>query len=168
MSSAFTEIRAGNYDVAEAEARRGVEELERLGEQGFLSSTLGQLAEAVYRQGRYDEAEAIATRVADLAAVDDFDPLYHWRSVEARVLARRGEFGEAERLAREAVAIVEPTDWHYMRGEAFAALGEVLELAGRGEEARAAYEQALACFEKKEAVADADPLRARLAAFGGN
>jgi class 3 adenylate cyclase/tetratricopeptide (TPR) repeat protein len=166
MSSANTEIRAGNYDVAEAEARKGVEGLERLGEKGFLSSMVGQLAEALYRQGRFHEAEEAAKRTADLATSDDFDPNYHWRSVVARVLAQRGEFAEAERLARGAVAIVETTDWHHQRGSALSSLGEVLELAGRKEEARSAYEQALAAFERKEALPEAEAIRARLASVG--
>ena len=163
MSSANTEIRAGNFEVAEAEARRGVEGLERLGETGFLSSTLGQLADALYGQGRWDEAEAVAQRTLELATAEDFDPHYHARAVLAKVRARRGEFAEAERLAREAVAIVEPTDWHHQRGDAFASLGEVLELAGRQADARTAYEQALTCFERKQALPEAQAMRARLA-----
>ena len=165
MSSANTEIRAGNFEVAEAEARRGVEGLERLGEMGFLSSTLGQLADALYGQGRWDEAEAVALRTLELATAEDFDPHYHARAVLAKVRARRGEFAEAERLAREAVAIVEPTDWHHQRGDAFASLGEVLELAGRQADARTAYEQALTCFERKQALPEAEAMRARLASL---
>jgi class 3 adenylate cyclase/tetratricopeptide (TPR) repeat protein len=167
MSSANTEIRAGNFGVAEAEARKGVEGLEQLGEQGFLSSTVAQLAEALYRQGHYAEAEEAAKSTAELATVDDFDPNYRWRTVLARILARRDEFESAERLAREAVAIVEPTDWHHQRGHAFASLGEVLELARRNDEAREAYERALESFERKEALPEAEEMRARLAALGG-
>ena len=165
MSSANTEIRAGNFELAEAEARTGIEGLERLGEKGLLSSTVGQLAEALYRQGRYDDAEEAAMRTAELATSDDFDPNYHWRSVQARVLARRGRFDEAERLAREAVAIVEPTDWHHQRGRAFESLGEILQLAGRNDEARAAYERALASFERKEALPEVAAIRERLSSL---
>jgi class 3 adenylate cyclase/tetratricopeptide (TPR) repeat protein len=165
MNSANTEIRAGNFDVAEAEARKGVEGLERLGEKGFLSSTLGQLAEALYQQGRFDDAAEIAERILELAIPDDFDPQYKGRAVLARVLARRGEFDEAERLAREAASIAGATDWHRQRGDAFAALAEVLDLAGRTDEARAAYEEALAAFERKQDVPEAAAMRARLAAF---
>jgi class 3 adenylate cyclase/tetratricopeptide (TPR) repeat protein len=167
MSGANAEIRAGRFDVAEAAARDGIERLERLGDQGFLSSTFAQLAEALYRAGRYDEAEAAALRTKELAMSDDFDARYHWRTVVARVLARRGDFAEAETLAREAVEIVDETDWFHQRGEAAAALAEILELGGRTHEARAAYEQARSYLERKQALADLQALQRRLDALAG-
>jgi len=162
MSRASAAIRAGSFDQAEVAARDGVERLERLGEQGFLSSMTGQLAEALYRQGRYDEAEEAARRTEELAMDDDFDPRYHWRTVQARVLAQRGEFAQAEALAREAVEIVGQTDWYHQRGEAASALGEVLALAGRKDEARSAYEDARAYFERKESQPDVEAVQRRL------
>ena len=93
---------------------------------------------------------------------DDFDPRYHWRTVQARVLAQRGEFAQAEALAREAVEIVGQTDWYHQRGEAASALGEVLALAGRKDEARSAYEDARAYFERKESQPDVEAVQRRL------
>jgi len=165
MSRASSELRAGRLDAAEAAARHGVEELRRLGERGFQSTTVGLLGETLYRQGRYDEAEVYARRTAELAMADDFDPLFRWRAVLARVCAQRGEFVEAEKLAREGVDIVEQTDWHLHRGEAFTALGEVLELAGRKDEARAVYEQAIEAFELKGSLPDLEATRQRIAAL---
>jgi class 3 adenylate cyclase/tetratricopeptide (TPR) repeat protein len=165
MSRASSELRAGSLDAAEAAARQGIDALEHLGGTGFLSTTAGLLAETLYRQGRYDEAEKLAGRTAELAMVDDFDPLFRWRAVLARVLAQRGEFVEAEKLAREGVDIVEQTDWHLHRGEAFTALGEVLELAGRRDEARAVYEQAVDAFELKGSLPDLEATRQRIAAL---
>jgi class 3 adenylate cyclase/tetratricopeptide (TPR) repeat protein len=165
MSRASSELRAGSLDAAEAAARQGIDVLEQLGGTGFLSTTVGLLAETLYRQGRYDEAEKLAGRTAELAMADDFDPLFRWRAVLARVLAQRGEFVEAEKLAREGVDIVEQTDWHLHRGEAFAALGEVLELAGRKDEARAAYEKATEAFELKGSLPDLEATRRRIAAL---
>jgi predicted negative regulator of RcsB-dependent stress response len=49
---------------------------------------------------------------------------------------------------------------------ASSALGEVLELAGRKGEARAAYEEALGFYERKEARPEVDAIRARLDALG--
>jgi class 3 adenylate cyclase/tetratricopeptide (TPR) repeat protein len=162
MGRADKDIRAGQFAAAEAAAREGMELLERLGDKGFFSSTVGQLAEALVRQGRDEEAEAAAQRARELAAPDDFDPLFRWRVVQARVLAHRGELTEAEHLAREAVEIVDRTDWYVQRGEARAVLAEVLELAGRPEEARRANEQAVEYFELKGSVADAERIRRRL------
>ena len=162
MSRADHEMRAGRLTEAESAARGGVERLERLGERGFLSSTTGILAEVLYRQGKFDEAEDWARRTEELAAKDDFDPQFRSRAVQARVLATRGDFTEAEPLARDALAIVESTDWHIARGEAAAALGEVLELAGREDEARSFYEQALASFECKGSLPDIKATQQRI------
>jgi hypothetical protein len=52
------------------------------------------------------------------------------------VLARGGEHAEAERIAREAVAIGQTTDDLDGQGDARADLATVLELAGRRDEAR--------------------------------
>jgi Flp pilus assembly protein TadD len=98
---------------------------------------------------------------------EDFDADFRRRALSARVLARRGQFDEAERLAREATEIVEATDWYMQRGEAARALGEVMELAGRTDEARAAYEWAVECFERKGMFPDAVEVRDRLAARSG-
>ena len=72
-----------------------------------------------------------------------------WRQVRAKVLARRGEHAEAERLAREAVAICEETDMLDAQGDAYADLAEVLLLGGKADEAAAALEQALERYERK-------------------
>ena len=165
MSLADQRIRAGHPEEAEAAAREAVERLERLGEQGFRSTMAGFLAEALYRQGRYEEADEWAQTTADLAMEGDFDPEFRSRALRARVLAHRGEFDEAEKLAREAIEIVERTDWYLHRAQALSALGEVLELAGRREEARAAYEQAVEAFERKGVLPDAEQTRRRIAAL---
>jgi class 3 adenylate cyclase/predicted ATPase len=165
MAKANLALRAGHIDEGEAAAREGVAELERLGERGFLSTMVGMLGEVLYRQGRWDEAARAADRLADLALPEDFDADFRWRALRARVLARRGQFDEADQLAREAAEIVETTDWHMQRGEAARALGEVLGLAGRTDDARAAYERALDSFERKGMVPDAADVRDRLAAL---
>jgi class 3 adenylate cyclase/tetratricopeptide (TPR) repeat protein len=165
MSKSEQALRAGRVDDAEAAAREGIEELERLDERGFLSTMVGRWAEALCCQGRWQEADEAAQRVAELAQEDDFEPLFRWRSLRARFLAHRGEFEEAERLAREAVEIVESTDWYLQRAEAVQALGEVLELAGRTEEARATYERAVELFARKGIIPDAEAARRRVEAL---
>jgi hypothetical protein len=49
------------------------------------------------------------------------------------------------------------------QGDAYADLGEVLILAGKPDEAAAAFEQALERFERKGNVVSAERTRARLA-----
>jgi len=62
------------------------------------------------------------------------------------VQARRGEFAEAERLAREAVAVCDKTDMLDVQGDVYADLAEVLSLAGRPKEAAAALKQVAGPF----------------------
>ena len=81
----------------------------------------------------------------------------------AKVLARRGEQQEAERLAREAVAIAETTDDISGQGDVYADLAEVLVLGGKHDEAIAALEQALARYERKGNLVSAERVRTRLA-----
>jgi hypothetical protein len=63
--------------------------------------------------------------------------------VQAKVLARRGQHPEAERLAREAVAGADATDSLVSQAESRRDLAEVLELGGRTEGAVAVLLEAL-------------------------
>jgi Tetratricopeptide repeat len=65
-----------------------------------------------------------------------------WRQARAKVLAHRGEYVEAERLAREAVAICETTDHLDGQGSAYA------DLVGEPDEATAVLEPALVRYER--------------------
>jgi thioredoxin-like negative regulator of GroEL len=89
-----------------------------------------------------------------------------WRQARAKVLARRGELVEAERLAREAVAIGEKTDLLDAQGDMYGDLAEVLLLAGKPDKAAAVLEQALARYERKGNVVMAGRAHARLAEMG--
>ncbi|HLB17919.1 MAG TPA: AAA family ATPase [Gaiellaceae bacterium] len=163
MSAADQFLRVGRPDLAEGVARDGIARLERFGEQGFLSTTTGFLAEALLAQGRYQEADEQAGIVVDKATADDFEAQMRWRMVRARVLAQQGEYGEAERLAREALEIGAGTDWHMFHASALLALADVLELAGRGSETPPLVEAALALYERKGARVEAEASRRRLA-----
>ena len=85
-----------------------------------------------------------------------------WRQVRAKVLARRGEVDEAERLVREALAVSEKTDFLDAQGDVYADLAEVLSLAGRSKEAAGALEQALGCYERKGNLVSTQRTRTRL------
>jgi ATP/maltotriose-dependent transcriptional regulator MalT len=84
-----------------------------------------------------------------------------WRQVQARVDATRGDHTDAERLAREAVELWEP-DMLYMQGDALCDLAEVLEAAGRGDEAAETLEQALERYERTKNLAMVAQVRSRL------
>jgi tetratricopeptide (TPR) repeat protein len=143
------EMLAGDPVAAEAELRGACTTLERLGEKGFLSTRAGFLAHALCAQGRYEEAQRFIEVAADAGAADDGATQALWRSARAKVTAAQDDFEAAEQLAREAVRIVEPTDWLNLRGDALVDLAEVLRLAGRPAEARAPLEEAIRLFEQK-------------------
>jgi class 3 adenylate cyclase len=117
---------------------------------------------ALYALDRLDEAYAWTGRAEELGASDDAFTQLVWRQVRAKVLARRGQHAESERLAREAVAIGEGTEFVSGQGDANADLAEVLLLAGRVEEAAEALEVALARYERKGNVVMVERMRDRL------
>jgi tetratricopeptide (TPR) repeat protein len=157
----FEEL-AGDVAPAIEIMKEGFEALGRLGETGFRSTLGTSLAAALVDLGRDEEAEALLVECEPISQAEDFDPQARLRSTRARILARRGEFTEAERLAREALAIMEPTDYLDEKAETLLAFGQVLEAAGRVEEAADALEQALAFFEQKGNLVMAGRTRERL------
>jgi class 3 adenylate cyclase/tetratricopeptide (TPR) repeat protein len=162
FESVWVELLAGDPATAAKFGAEGCRLLEELGDLGRLATAAGSLAQALYALDRLDEADAWAGRAAELGAGDDAWTQMLWRQVRAKVLARRGEYAEAERLAREAVAIGEETDMLDAQGGTYADLGEVLSLAGRPQEAAKALEQALVRYERKGNLVMAGRARARL------
>jgi class 3 adenylate cyclase/tetratricopeptide (TPR) repeat protein len=155
-----TERYAGDPARAVEFGEQGCKLLEELGERAYLSTAAGKLADAYYEFGRFDDAETWTTRSVELGASDDISTQEIWRRVKAKVLARRGEAEEAERLAREAVAIANRTESPV--AAVYSDLAEVLSLAGRTDEAREALERALVGFEDKGNIIMANRMRQRL------
>jgi len=86
-----------------------------------------------------------------------------WRQVRAKVFARRGEPAEAERLAREAVALGGQMDGLNAQGDAYADHAQVLALGGKIEEAVAALEHAASNYRRKGNLVSTRRAEARLA-----
>ena len=162
MAVADQALRARRPEEAEAAARQGFERLQGMGETGFASTMAGLLAQALYAQGRYDDAERWTETVRGLAAPEDFEPQVRWRSVRAKVLARRRAFEEADVLSRDAVGIAAETDWHRFHADALVDRAEILELAGNTDEAVDALRTALELYERKQARVEARHTRRRL------
>ena len=104
------EMLAGDPVAAEVELRRDYETLDRLGDRNFISTVAGHLAEALYRQERYDESGTFAAFTADVAAPDDLATQVLWRGVSAKLLVRQGRMEEAERLRAQAVELNQRED----------------------------------------------------------
>lgn len=153
---------AGDPIVAETVLRSTCEVLQEMHELSNLATRAADLAEALYAQSRYEEAEAWARTSETNAGEDDLTAQPSWRSVRAKVLARRGALEEAERLAREAVGLAEGTDALNQRAKAEADLAEVLRLAGRSDEAAGHLGEALRLYELKGNTPGLQKVRALL------
>ena len=162
IESAGVELLADDPAAAAALGREGCRLLEELGDLSFLSTAAAVLADALYELDRFEDSDDWARRAAAIGASDDVPTQMLWRQVRAKVLARRKEYVEAERLAREAVAIGEETHFLNGQGDAHADLAEVLLLAGKREEADTALKEALGRYERKENRVSASHVLARL------
>jgi class 3 adenylate cyclase/tetratricopeptide (TPR) repeat protein len=162
FESVAVELLAGDPAAAVRYGEEGCRLHEELGELTFLAPAAGGLAHALYALDRLDEAEAWAARAAAPEGAPDALTQVIWRQVKAKLLARRGEFAEAERLAHEAVAIGNDTDHLDQQGSAYADLGEVLLLGGKTAEATAALEEAVRRHERKGDLVMAERARLRL------
>jgi len=164
FESVDVELLAADPAAAVGFAFEGFRQHEEIGEPIFLSAAAAYVAKAAYALDRFDDAEAWAQRAADLGASETVTRMT-CRQVKAKVLARRGEFAEATRLAREAVSLGEETESPDAQGSARADLAEVLLLGGQRDEAVVALEAAVERYERKGNLVSARRTRTRLAAL---
>jgi len=162
LDSGPIELLAGDPVTAEAELRKDLDALERMGERNYLSTTAAILAEALYVQGRLDEAERYAAESAEIAAEDDVASQMLWRCVAAKVHARAGRYEKARAYAREAVELARTSDDPDSLGNALIDLAEVATLGGVPDDAIAALREALELFEAKGSTVSAGRTRALL------
>ena len=160
------ELAAGDPIAAEQELREGYAVLAELAETGFRSTNAALLAEALFVQGRLDEAADAADDALELTQEDDFVTLGVARAVQARIAAARGEFDAAKALARQAVAFQDRTDYVHHRADALVSLAHVCEAAGDSAEAVEAAQKALRLYEQKGAVVGAARARTVLERLG--
>ncbi len=159
------EMLAGDAAAAEREMKRGRDMLRAMGKRGFLGYALFALAEAVYTQGRADEAEGLIEEAKALAEADDPDAQVLWLAIRAKVLAQRGEIAAAMELTSQAETLVASTPAVKLRAEVLKAKAEVARLAGARQEAARNLREALRIYEQRGAAAPADRTRAALASL---
>jgi predicted ATPase/DNA-binding SARP family transcriptional activator len=165
MEAGRVELIAGDPAAAERALRPANEVLRAMGEAGFRSSVLTLLAEAAYAQGRFGQALRLTEEAETLAVTDDFDAQGRWRATRAKLLARRGQFPAAARLADEAVTLVPATYDGPERAEFLVAQAEVHRLAGALDQAEASLRRALQFYEDRRMVPLAAQARALLASL---
>jgi class 3 adenylate cyclase/tetratricopeptide (TPR) repeat protein len=161
------ELLAGDPAAAVAQLRIDYEALTRLNEIYFASTLAALLAEALYVEGDYAEAEAFTRKAEELAPEDDTWTQAAWRSTRAKLLAVTEAGGqEALLLARQGVELLETTDAPVWRANALSDYATVLEAYGQTHDARASLEQALSLYESKAASVPVERTRMRLSQIG--
>jgi class 3 adenylate cyclase/tetratricopeptide (TPR) repeat protein len=156
---------AGDEEAAAEHLRRLCAYLEATGQRGALSSFAPRLGRALCALGRYEEARPLAERGRELGDPQDVLTQELWRQAKALVHSHMGEHEKAERLAREAISIVDTTDALGHQGDARADLADVLLAAGRRDEAAAVLGEALDRYERKQIIPLARRTRERLSAL---
>ena len=146
---AIVEMLAGDPAAAEAYLKADSDTLDDMEDEALRSTTDAFRAQALLAQGRDDEAEHYTRLSEQRAATSDLLTQMMWRSVRARVLARRGDFEQAEALARHAVSLAAQTDFVNQHADVLLDLTHILRQAGRLEVARATGTEALHLYQQK-------------------
>jgi class 3 adenylate cyclase/type II secretory pathway predicted ATPase ExeA len=167
LTSSRVEFLANEPAAAEVDLRRDDATLAAMGERYLRPLVLASLAQAAYLQGNLDEAGELAETAGELAAEDDVESQALWRSVQAKVLARRSEGAEAERLARAAIEALGSSDAPLMRVDALVDLAEVLQGRAPGD-VRAALAEALELCRLKQMAVPTGRVEALLDALGAD
>jgi hypothetical protein len=147
---------------AEEAAREACEAAQATANRADFMRYCCHLVQALLTLHRDDEAEEWLERGRETAPSEERLPQILWSQARGKLLARRGQFKEGERLAREAVGLAERTDMLNAHADALIDLAEVLALAGQ--DARAELAQALARYERKGNLVMAERTRSKLTA----
>jgi class 3 adenylate cyclase len=161
-AQARIELWAGDVEKAGDILLASCERLLGMRAYSAVATRAAELAEALYRQGRDEEAEEWTEVSRSHTGPDDISAQLSWRCVCAKVLARRGDVEAAELLGREAVALAERTDALNQRAQALLDLAEVLRAGGQFAKARQLVGEALELYERKGNLVGAEETRRRL------
>jgi len=157
----------GNHALAAEYMERYCDYLAEHGQHGLLSTFSPWLGRILCTLGRFDEAAPRGELGRELGDEHDVLTQSLWRQVQARVESHRGRNEDAERLARQAVAMIEQTDALNFQAAAHSDLADVLAAADRTRESVAALHQALERYERKRNASAAGQVRLRLEALRG-
>jgi len=155
--SSDVETVAGDPAAAERVLREGYDALTALSEENPTLAAL--LARSICSQGRWDDAEPLATFAASREG-SVFGAMA--KGSLARVRAHLGRVDEAELLVQEAVAELEGTDFLTDRADVLTDAADVFLLAGRADDAADALALALTLYEQKGDVVTPPRIQAML------
>lgn len=149
LSSSEIERLAGDPVAAEAELRQDLEALRAIGDKVYLPTTAVMLANILYEQSRFDEAERFVEMSEQMAAKDDVTSQSLINSVRARLSLRQGLDAEAVSLATEAVRLIEGSDDLEAQANALMDMAYVQRAVGHVAEAAETVGRAITLFEQK-------------------
>jgi tetratricopeptide (TPR) repeat protein len=158
----IVEMFAGAPEIAEEALRIACANLQREEQTARLATRAAELADSIYEQARYDEAETWIRLARESAGSDDLDAAFLWRHVAAKVFAAQGAVDEAEQLAREAIDLVARTDALNRHADSLLSLGVIHRLASRESEALESIRKALRLYEQKGNIVSAERTRSML------
>lgn len=158
------EALAGDWHAAELVLLESCELLQRARLNSTFATQAGELAAALYAQGRYEEADEWLHAAERAAANDDLDSRLTCQPVRAKLCARQGEHEDAQRLARAAAVAAEATDALNRRAHVLLDLVEVLRLGEAADDAPAFAERARSDYERKGNLAGAGSVAAPISA----
>jgi class 3 adenylate cyclase len=122
------------------------------GDRAYASTKAVTLADAFIGVGDLDRAWEYGSIAVATSSSDDIASQGGGRVLQARVLSARGERTTAEDLARQAVAILDATDYLAERAETMLHAAHVFRESGNGDEALDLARRALAAYETKGAT----------------
>jgi tetratricopeptide (TPR) repeat protein len=125
----------GDLDRAERLSRDSIRTLTPLGDRGTLCESERRLAEVLLEKGKLDEAERYAEAALETVGPQDMSSRASTRATLAKVRRAQGRFDDAEKLLREAVDIIDETEYCAFGSETLETLGQLLRERGREDEA---------------------------------
>ena len=165
IPAGMMELVIGDPAAAERYLREGYQAFRAMGERGYPANIAALLAEALYVQGRFDEAQQMSQEARAATEPDDHETLARSYATSAKLLARRGRFSAAHQLVDEAEALIAPTSWVLHTAEMLVAKAEVNRLSGAPEQAAANLRAALGIYEDRRATLLAEQVKAALASL---
>jgi DNA-binding SARP family transcriptional activator len=148
-----TQLLMGDPESAEHSFRASCDLFERVGDWAALSSVGSALGQALFEQGRFEEANEWSRLAEDRAPPGDIVAQFSWRSLRAKLLARQGIPVDAEKLATAALRIVQKTDALVVHGDVLLDFAAVVRASDRPAEATEMIGTALALYRLKSSSA---------------
>jgi class 3 adenylate cyclase/tetratricopeptide (TPR) repeat protein len=167
MAQSYIEVAAGDLNAAEHVLRKGVAELDRLGDRAYLATETFVLADVLRRQGKYDEAASCCRVVRETTGPGDLINLIGADALEGYLRARAGDLDGGEPMVRRAAEQAAKVDFFWIKGLVFTVFGETLALAGKHADAVEALDTALRIYENKGDATSAAHVRELLVSVSG-